>query len=93
MISSIFMSGRLGAPLDSQTRYVEVDRLIPVGGKFITDYFPVRSQTHEASPFMKQPAGAYICFKGRVERDPELGIVFVIEVDEMYRFPEGTKRI
>jgi len=87
------MSGRLGAPLDERTRYVEVDRLIPVAGKFIVDHFPVRSQTYENSAFMKQPAGAYICFKGRVERDEELGIVFVIEMDEMYRFPEGTKRI
>lgn len=93
MISSIFVSGRLGPIIKENMRYVEVDRPIPEKGRFITDSFPVKAQALETAPFMKEPDGAYICFKGRVEKDAELGMIFVIEIDEMYRFPHGTKRI
>lgn len=93
MISSVFVSGRLGKPVTERIRYVEVDRPIPESGKFVTDSFLVRSQSYESSPFMKEPVGSYICFKGRIEKDEKYGLIFVIEIDEMYRFPEGTKRI
>ena len=93
MISSIFMSGRLGNKLDDRTRYVEVDRPIPSDRGFVTDRFIVRSHALSRTAFITQPNGAYICFKGRVEQDETLGVIFVLEMEEMYRFPEGTKRI
>ena len=93
MISSVFVSGRLGEKLSHNLRYVEVDRPVPEKGKFVTDSFLVKSQSYESSPFLKEPTGSYICFKGRIEKDVEHGFIIVIEIDEMYRFPEGTKRI
>ncbi len=93
MISSVFVSGRLGEKLSSNLRYVEVDRPIPENGKFVTDSFLVKSQSYESSPFLREPNGSYICFKGRIEKDKTHGFLIVIEIDEMYRFPEGTRRI
>ena len=93
MISSIFLSGRLGELISPTCRYVEVDRPIPENGRFITDKFVVKSQCTQINPFMKEPVGSYICLKGRLEVDDKLGIIIIIEIDEMYRFPEGTKRI
>ena len=38
MLSSVFLTGRLGEKLDDKVRYVEVDRVIPgPTGKFLTD--------------------------------------------------------
>ncbi len=93
MISSVFVSGRLGEKISDNLRYVEVDRPIPEKGKFVTDSFLVKSQSYESSPFIKEPKGAYICFKGRIENDLDHGLIIVMEIDEMYRFPEGTRRI
>jgi hypothetical protein len=94
MISSVFMSGRLGKVLKPGMRYVELDRLIPgPTGHFAIDKIPVKSQSFEEDSFLSEPEGAYICLQGRLETDPDYGIIVVIEVSEMYRFPKGTKQI
>lgn len=94
MISSVFMSGRLGKVLKKGIRYVELDRLVPgPTGHFAIDKIPVKSQSFEEDSFMQEPEGAYICLQGRLETDPDLGIVVLLELSEMYHFPKGTKKI
>lgn len=93
MISSVFLSGRLGDVINDKMRYVEVDRPVPESGKFITDSYIIKSQTFESGPFMKEPKGSYICLKGRLEKDPSLGLIIVVEIDEMYRFGNNVTRI
>ncbi|MCI2111232.1 MAG: hypothetical protein LKK13_02695 [Bacilli bacterium] len=84
MISSVFVSGRLGKRV-GRYRYVEVDRAVPSpDGRYETDRFLVRSPLGEDSSFMKLPLGSYICFKGRLEKDEERGIVIVDELDETF---------
>lgn len=88
MISSVFVSGRLGEK-KPPFRYVEVDRLVPSDdGKFLVDRFLVRSCFGADTPFMKLPSGSYVCFKGRLESDERHGLVIVDEMDEVY----GTER-
>lgn len=94
MISSVFISGRLGKILKPGLRYVEIDRVIPgPTGHFEIDRIPVKSQSFETDAFSKEPDGSYICLKGRLETDSEYGLIVVIEVSEMYHFPKGTKKI
>ncbi len=83
MISSVFLSGRLGPVVGEKTRYVEVDRVIPgPSGRYETDRFPVRTMLSRDGVFMKAAEGTHITLKGRLEMDPELGLVIVNEVDE-----------
>jgi hypothetical protein len=94
VISSVFLSGRLGKVVKPKVRYVEVDRVIPgPTGTFEVDRFPVKSMLSVDGPFMKMPEGSYICLKGRLEMDSELGLVIVDEIDELYSLPEGMKKI
>jgi hypothetical protein len=94
MLSSVFVSGRLGALIDEKTRYVEVDRVIPgPSGHFETDQLPVRSMLCIDGSFMKGPKGTFIVFKGRIESDPKLGLILIDELDEIYTTQEPLKRI
>ena len=94
MLSSVFVSGRLGEIIEEKTRYVEVDRVIPgPTGHYEVDRFPVRSMLAIHGPFMTQPVGTYICFKGRLEVDPRLGLIIVDEIDEIYVMPKDIKRV
>lgn len=85
MISSVFVSGRLGAIVAPKIRYVEVDRVIPgESGRFQTDRFLVRTMLSPQGTFMKASEGTYICFKGRLEMDPTHGLLIVDEIDEIF---------
>jgi hypothetical protein len=89
MISSVFVSGRLGEVIDKHCRYVEVDRVVPgETGHYATDRFVVKSPMSSGS-FIKAADGSYICFKGRLEMDAKLGLVIVNEMDEI--FPLANK--
>ena len=91
MISSVFVSGRLGKKTGGY-RYVEVDRSVPnADGHYETDHFLVRPSTGEDSSFMTLPLGSYICFKGRLEQDEERGLIIVDEIDEIYRPGSGKE--
>lgn len=92
MISSVFVSGRLGDALGEKTRYVEVDRVVPgPSGLYETDKFPVRTMLCKDGLFMTAKKGAYITLKGRIENDPELGLVIVDEIDEIMVVPSTVK--
>jgi hypothetical protein len=94
MLSSVFVSGRLGDIIDGKTRYVEIDRVVPgASGHFETDLIPVRSMLTIEGSFIKGAKGSFIVFKGRIERDPKLGLILIDELDEIYTTKEALKRI
>lgn len=87
MLSSVFLSGRLGDVFGPRMRYVEIERVITGAdgtGHFGVSKIPVRAQCLETNRFLKEPDGAYICLKGRIESDPEYGLIIVSELDEMF---------
>lgn len=88
MLSSIFLSGRLGEVKGDHIREVEVDRVVPgPSGRFETDSFLVRSQNGLGTEFFAAKKGSLIVLKGRLEVDPVHGVVIVSEIDEIYRSP------
>lgn len=93
MISSIFLSGRLGKILPDGIRVVEVERVLPEdGGKYVTDYFPVRSMMNESSSFYKGKEGSLVVIKGRLEMDKTHGLIIVGELEEVFSLPEKMKK-
>jgi hypothetical protein len=94
MVSSFYLSGRLGDVISQDMRYVEVDRVIPdENSRFVVDHFPVKAMTGPSGHFMKSPKGAFIDFKGRLECDKEHGLYLVDEIDEIFLMPEGMAKI
>ena len=93
MISSIFLSGRLGESIGEDGRYVEVDRVIPgPGGSYVTDAFPVFTPLRNG-PLLKAAKGSLVILKGRVEIDKEKGFVIIDEIDEVFALPKGMRNI
>lgn len=94
MLSSVFVSGRLGEVIEPKTRFVEVDRMVPgASGRYEVDKFIVRSMLCSDGPFMKLPVGTFIVIRGRLEQDPKLGLIIVDEVDELFSMPKEMKRV
>lgn len=94
MLSSVFLSGRLGEVKDDRTRIVELDHVIPgPSGRFGVTKVPVRSMMSD-SLLVKAKAGALIILKGRLEANEKDGILTVIdEMDEIYPLPADVKRM
>lgn len=89
MLSSVFISGRLGDPISKDMRYVEVDRIVPgPTGKYAVDLIPVKSELAPSSLFHTAPKGSTIVIKGRLEADPIKGLIIVDEIDEIAPIPE-----
>ncbi len=89
MLSSVFLTGRLGDKVDEGVRFVEVDRVIPgPTGKFRTDRIPCRGLYGPRGRFMSAPKGSFIALKGRIEMDDRHGLIIVCEIDEMRRTRE-----
>ena len=85
MISSVFVTGRVGTKIDANYRYVEVERPISnQNGVYAIDKIPTRMPYFASSSWNKEKEGAYIAFKGRIEMDERLGLVLVIEHKEIY---------
>ena len=85
MLSSVFVSGRLGpAPKEGErVRFVEVDRLVPEeNSKFKVDRIPVKSQGR-CGQFFSAKEGSFIIVKGRIEMDEKYGLVIVDELSEI----------
>lgn len=90
MLSSVFLSGRLGKVLSGHVRNVEIDRVMPgCGGRLLVDVFPVYSPLSPSSLFFSAKEGSLIILKGRLEKDKELGTLIVDEIDEI--FPAGEE--
>ncbi len=85
MISSVFVSGRIGKTIDTNFRYVLIERpLVDQKGRFIVDQIPVRMPYFASESWIKEKEGSFVVFKGRIERDEKLGLVIVIEHREIY---------
>jgi hypothetical protein len=94
MVSSICLSGRLGKAIGKNMRIVEIDEVAPgEGGHYEVHEIPVRFQAYENSPIMKEENGSLIIVKGRLGTDPEIGLIVISEIDELYRLPKGVERI
>lgn len=93
MLSSFYLSGRLGEVISREMRYIEVDRVVPNDcGRFVVDRFPVRAMTGPSGHFMKSPSGALINCKGRLECDEKEGLYLVDEMDEIFLLPPEMKK-
>lgn len=78
MLSSVFVSGRVGCSPFPGYRYIEVDRPVPdAEGRMKIDRFLVKDALGGQSRFMKLSDGSLVIFKGRLETDPEHGLVLV----------------
>ena len=89
MISSVFLSGRLGKPLDGSTRYVDLDSVVPgPTGEFRTHHIPVRTSRGESCLFMKGKQGSPITLQGRLESDPSIGLYVKLELEELHPLAE-----
>lgn len=84
MLSSVFLSGRLGERIDEQTRLVEVDSLLPTRGEFRVYNIPVRSSRSPLSSFFLAKKGSLIILKGRLEEEKPLGLYIALEIEEIY---------
>lgn len=93
MISSVFLSGRLGKVLPNGLRIVEVDRVLSLdGGKYVTDCFKVRSMLNETSSFYRGKEGCLVIIKGRLEMDEKEGLIIIGELEEVFSLPEKMQK-
>jgi hypothetical protein len=85
MVSAVFVTGRLGKPVDSVTRFVELDRVIPGPmGEYQVDQIPVVTYGGPGCLFMKAPIGSFITVKGHLETREKLGLVVCLELEEIF---------
>lgn len=85
MISSVFVSGRLGKQINKNFRVLLVERpLHDQEGKAVIDEIPVRMEGFATESFMKEKEDSFVVFKGRIEKDSEVGLALVIEHRETY---------
>lgn len=72
--------GILRENLDSITRIIEVERVVPEGDEFVKDRFAVQEwKKMEGSYFMNLPEGSLVAIRGRLETHPEHGCVIIVE--------------
>lgn len=84
MLSSVFLSGRLGKLIRPNLRYVEIDRVVPEKcGSYEVDRVKVRSMLSEKSQFYTALEGSGVVIKGRLQVDEEEGLIVVAEIEEI----------
>lgn len=86
MVSSVFISGRLGRSIDRQTRMVELDSPIPSKGEFRICEIPVRCNRSWKASFFSAKVGTLIVLKGRLESEEPLGLYVALEIEELFPF-------
>lgn len=85
MISSVFLTGRLGPLLDESTRYVEIDSVLPgPSGTFETHHIPVRCNRGPSAHFLRAKEGGLITLQGRLQQDETFGLVVALELEDIY---------
>ena len=84
MLSSVYLTGRLGEVLADDLRYVELDDLVPgPDSRFDVHRIPVRNPRGVNSEFMRAKAGLYVVVKGRLSTDERIGLLVVSELEEV----------
>lgn len=81
MFCTVAIIGRVGRKINNICRVVEVDRVAPQDGHFVTDEIPcIYWSRLETSYFMELTEGAYVGIKGRLEYDPDTkGLAVIVE--------------
>ena len=93
MLSSVFISGRLGDSISEDIRYVEVDAVIPgPSGKYETFLLPVTCPHCKSAYFYAAKKGSLIILKGRLETRPEFGLLVALEIEEIFSSGKPLER-
>lgn len=83
MLSSVFLSGRIGRKLDRKTRVIELDALVPNSkGEYVVTEVPVRSSHGDETSLMRATEGNYVILKGRLGYEEGMGLFVVSEIEE-----------
>ena len=83
MLSSIYLSGRLGKKVFDNLRMVELDALSPNSkGEFEVTEVPVRSNLGGDSALMHAKDGIYVVIKGRLCTHGAVGLCVLSEIEE-----------
>lgn len=92
MLTSVYISGRLGDSAGKNVRYVEVESpLVGTGGKRRIDLIPVYTPLGKSAFFFKAKKGAFIIVKGRLEKNDEFGLYVHSEIEEIVDFRKEDK--
>jgi hypothetical protein len=98
MLTSCTLVGRLGDKIpghNERARYVEIDDPAPfsTGKDTLSTYkIPVYVAVG-SSLILTSEKGKLVCVKGRLFQDPELGIVVLDEMDDVFTLPKAMKDI
>lgn len=80
MITDLCIIGRCGDIIEENYRYIEIERPVPVNGKFVVDKIPVRYWNCDINGyFYKIKNGIVLGIRGRIETDEHMGLVVVAE--------------
>ena len=94
MLSTVILSGSLGDRLCEDIRYVETEDLQPgPSGVFVTQKIPVRVLRALSATFLTAKSGAFCMVKGRLEVDPQYGVLVRAEYEEVFLLPKGISKI
>lgn len=92
MLSAVFLYGTIKDSPKEGVRYVELLRPVPnQDGIFQTDLIPVKT-AFGTGRLLSLPYGSTIAIKGRLETDPDLGLVVIDELDEVSALPKKEKK-
>lgn len=94
MISNVCLTGRLGGKINAKFRQVEIDRTPIHSDQEVVDLIPISYwNTHHNSRLSRLDDGVLVMIKGRLERDPEIGIYIQCEHLEYISKLDETKEI
>lgn len=83
MLSSVYLSGRLGKKVFDNLRMIELDGLSPnPQGEFEITEVPVRSNLGGESALMHAKDGLYVVIKGRLCCHGTVGLCVLSEIEE-----------
>lgn len=81
MLTSVFMTGRIGKKIDNIFRNIEIERTSIFTNETILDEIPICGwQKSSKSHIMNIKDGTLIVVKGRIERDDKHGLYVVCEI-------------
>ncbi len=92
MLTSVYVSGRLGDSVGKNVRFVEVESpLAGTSGKRRIDLIPVYNPLGKSACFFKAKKGAFVIVKGRLEKNDEFGLYVHSEIEEIVEFKKEDK--
>ena len=90
MISSVYLSGTLEEVTEPGLRYVAIDSSFPdASGQLQTHHIPVVC-SRKGCLFLTAKQGSKVVLKGRLETRDNIGLVIVLEMDEVFDFTSSS---